>query len=219
MLVAEWMTRNPVTVPVTASVGDAAALMIRHKIRRIPVVGGGDGALLGIVSKGDVLAAAPATLNPFSPGASADPALQVPLKNIMTSSPVTVASDAPLEAAAQILIEKKIGGLPVLLGARLVGILTESDLFRAFTAALGGAGAGLRISFELAPGEDVVPLVVALAAQHGQRVVSVATYVVERQAVAVVRLAGPESPGLIDQLWKTGHRVRSILRLDAVTSG
>jgi hypothetical protein len=75
-------------------------------------------------------------------------------------------------------------------------------------------GASLRISFELAPGEDLVPLVVALAAQHRQRVVSVATYVVDQQAVAVVRLAGPESPGLIDQLWKTGHRVRSILRLD-----
>jgi acetoin utilization protein AcuB len=214
MLVAEWMTRDPVTVPVTASVGDVAALMIHHKIRRVPVVGGGDGPLVGIVSKGDVLGAAPATLNPFSPGATADPALQAPLRNIMTSSPVTVRSDAPLEAAAQILIEKKIGGLPVLLGAQLVGVLTESDIFRAFTAALGRAGASLRISFELAPGEDLVPLVVALAARHRQRVVSVATYVVDQQAVAVVRLAGPESPGLIDQLWKTGHRVRSILRLD-----
>lgn len=215
MLVAEWMTRDPVTIPATATVGDAAALMIRHKIRRVPVLAADGGPLVGIVSKGDVLAAAPATLNPFSPDAADDPALQVPLRTIMTPSPVTVASDVPLEAAAQILIEKKIGGLPVLMGQQLVGILTESDVFRAFAAALGGAGATLRISFELAPGEDVVQLVVPLAARYRQRVVSVATYVAGTQALAVVRLAGPESPELIDQLWKTGHRVRSILRLDA----
>jgi hypothetical protein len=64
----------------------------------------------------------------------------------------------------------------------------------------------------------VVQLVVPLAARHRQRVVSVATYVTGAQAVAVVRLAGPESPELIDQLWKTGHRVRSILRLDAAAA-
>jgi acetoin utilization protein AcuB len=213
MLVAEWMTRDPVTILATATLGEVATLMARRKVRRLPVVAAADGPLLGIISKGDVLAGAPANLNPFSPAADGDPRLAVSLRPIMTLAPVTVAADVPLEVAAQLMIDRKIGGLPVTTGSRLVGILTESDLFRAFAAALGGSGAGLRITFELSPGEDVVPLVVKLAAHHHQRVTSVATYAVAGRTLAVVRLVGPDSPALVDELWKTGHQVRSVLRL------
>src|SRR5215207_407182 len=101
MLVAEWMTRDPVAIVATASVGEAAELMIHRQVRRLPVLAAADGPLVGIVSKADVLGAAPATLNPFSPGAASDPALQRPLRSIMTAAPVTVATDTPLEAAAQ----------------------------------------------------------------------------------------------------------------------
>jgi acetoin utilization protein AcuB len=217
MLVAQWMTRDPVTVAVDATLGAAAALMIKHKVRRLPVVGAGSDntRLVGIVSKGDLLGAAPAGLNPFSPAAADNPALDAPLRPIMTTAPLTITSDAPLEAAAQLMTEHKIGGLPVLTGTRLVGMLTESDVFRAFTAALGGRGPGLRVTFELAPGEDVVALVVDLARRHKQRVTSVATIAGAGRDVAVVRLAGAESPGLVDELWKTGHRVQSVLRIPA----
>jgi acetoin utilization protein AcuB len=218
MVVAEWMTRDPVTIVAGAPVAEAAALMVGRKIRRIPVVAASEGPLVGIVSKGDVLGAAPAHLNPFSPDAPADDRLQAPVRTIMTHTPATVASDAPLETAAQLMIDRKIGGLPVLTGARLVGILTESDVFRAFAAALGGGGAGLRISFELTPDEDVVPMVVRLAARHHQRVTSVASYVLGDKSIAVVRLVGPESKELVDELWKKGHRVRSILRLGGPAS-
>jgi acetoin utilization protein AcuB len=203
---------------VSATLGEASALMVQRKIRRLPVRAGIDGPLVGIISKGDVLGAAPANLNPFSPGADADPALQGPLKAIMTPAPITVASDAPLEVAAQIMIDRKIGGVPVMLGARLVGILTESDVFRAFAAALGGGGAGLRITFELGPDEDVVRMVMQLAARYRQRVASVASYVVGGRSMAVVRLVGPPSDELVYQLWKTGHQVRSVLRLEGPTT-
>jgi hypothetical protein len=78
---------------------------------------------------------------------------------------------------------------------------------------LGGGGPGLRITFELGAGEDVVPMVVRLAARHRQRVNSVATYVIGASTVAVVRLVGPESEALVEDLWKTGHQVRSVLRI------
>jgi acetoin utilization protein AcuB len=213
MVVAEWMTRDPITVVAGANLGDVAAVMVRRKIRRVPVLAAADGPLVGIISKGDVLGAAPADLNPFSPAAAGDLRLEIPLRSHMTARPITVSSDAPLEAAAQIMIDRKIGGLPVMTGAHLVGILTESDVFRAFAAALGGGGPGLRITFELGAGEDVVPMVVRLAARHRQRVNSVATYVIGASTVAVVRLVGPESEALVEDLWKTGHQVRSVLRI------
>jgi acetoin utilization protein AcuB len=211
MLVAEWMTRDPVTIAADATLGTAAAQMTKHKVRHLPVLAGE--RLVGIVSRGDLLGAAPAGLNPFSPAAAGNPALDTPLRPVMTAAPLTVTADAPLEAAAQLMIDRKIGGLPVVTGARLVGMLTQSDLFRAFTAALGGRGPGLRITFELGPDEDVMVLVVDLARRHKQRVTSVATFALGNgREVAVIRLEGAESPALVDELWKTGHRVQSVLR-------
>lgn len=212
MLVAEWMTRDPVTATPDMSLDTVAGVMVKRKIRRMPVVAGDD-RLVGIVTRGDLLAAAPAKINPFSPEASGDPLLAAPVRVMMTSAPVSVASDAPIELAAQLMIDRKISGLPVLNGARLAGILTESDVFRAFTAALGGGGAGLRITFDVTAGEDVAAMVAKLAVRHKQRVTSIATFVHGGRASAVVRLVGPESPTLVDELWKTGHRVQSILRL------
>ena len=81
----------------------------------------------------------------------------------MTRRPATVAPTAPIEAAAQLMIERKLGGLPMLLDHAVAGILTESDVFRAFTATLGGESAALRVTFEVPEGGDVMPFVVALA--------------------------------------------------------
>lgn len=212
MLVAEWMTRDPVTIGVDATLGAAAALMVKHRIRRLPVRAS-DGRLVGILSKGDVLGGAPAGLNPFSPTSVDDERLAVPLRQAMTATPVSVPSDAPLEAAAQLMIDHKIGGLPVTAGAALVGILTESDLFRAFTAAFSGRGPGLRITFEITAGEDLLALVVNLAKRYRQRVGSFANFRIEGKELAVIRLEGPASDLLIDELWKTGHRVQSVLRV------
>src|SRR6185436_11353535 len=110
----------------------------------------------------------------------------------------------------QVMIDRRIGGLPVVLDHALVGVLTKSDLFRAFTAALGGASAALRITFAVTPGEDVVPFVVALARKHGMRVASVATFAHGGGHAAVVRLLGHEPPALVEELWTTGHRVQSV---------
>ncbi|HEY0715049.1 MAG TPA: CBS domain-containing protein, partial [Polyangia bacterium] len=118
---------------------------------------------------------------------------------------------------------RKVGGLPVLVNGRLAGIVTRSDIFRAFTAALGGHGEGLRVTFDVRADEDVMTFIAGLAKKYGQRVTSVATYargglVGDAQTnheIAVVRLQGPPSGSLVDELWKTGHRVQSVLHIGA----
>lgn len=204
------MTRDPITIGAEEPLGAAAELMARRNIRRIPVVDGG--VVVGILTKSDVLNACPADFNPFSAEAVGSNPLTIPVRQVMTGHPLTVRPDEPIENAARLMIDHKVGGLPVV-GDRLVGILTESDLFRALTAALGTEGAGLRITFDLSQGEDAVLFAVELARRHGLRVASISTHRREGQRTAIVRLLGAEPPGLVDDLWKTGHRVLSVLRL------
>lgn len=211
MLVVEWMTRDPITLGPDATAGLAAETMARRKIRRLPVVEP-DGHLVGIVAKSDVLNACPPDFNPFSAEAAGDRALVVPLRQIMTAHPLTVRPDAPVELAAQTMVDHKIGGLPVV-SDHLVGILTESDLFRALATALGAGVPGLRITFDVSDSEDPVLFVMDLARKHGLRLTSISTHTRDQQRYAIVRLTGPEPPGLVDDLWKTGHRVISVLRL------
>ncbi|HEY0708992.1 MAG TPA: CBS domain-containing protein, partial [Polyangia bacterium] len=176
-----------------------------------------------MVTKSDVLGASPATLNPFAPGAPDSPSLGIPVRGVMSLQPVTTVGTTPLEMAAQVMLERKLGGLPVLMNGRLVGIVTRSDIFRAFTAALGGHGEGLRVTFDVRPNEDVVSFVATLAKKYGQRVTSFATYAKggvigdaqTNHEIAVVRLQGAPSGQLIDELWKTGHQVQSVLHIGA----
>jgi acetoin utilization protein AcuB len=212
MLVAEWMTRDPLTATPDESVGVVASLMIRRNVRRVPIVQR-DGHLVGIVTKSDVLGACPASFNPFSAGAEVTRVLIRPAQEIMSHPPFTVAPDAPLESAARMMIDRKVGGLPVLSSTGLVGILTESDLFRAFTVALGADEPGsVRITFDVTEGEDAISFAVDLARRHGLRVVSAATFVRGERRAALLRLAGDETPAFIEELCKTGHRVLSVLR-------
>jgi acetoin utilization protein AcuB len=212
VLVADWMTRDPVTLGPDDTLGAAVDLMARHKFRRIPVVE--HGQVVGIVAKSDVLNACPPDYNPFSALESAGDGqtLTQPLRQLMSVKPLTVRPDAPLETAALLMVEHKIGGLPVV-GEHLSGILTESDLFRALTVALGTAdGAGLRITFDVSAGEDAVLFVLELARRRGLRLSSISTHVRDEQRYAIVRLAGTEPAGLVEELWRTGHRVLSVLR-------
>jgi len=210
VLVAEWMTRDPITFGPDDLLGAAAETMARRNIRRAPVVEGG--AVVGIVTKSDILNACPADFNPFAAEALGASPLPIPLRQLMTPHPLTIRPEAPIEAAAKLMIDHKIGGLPVV-ADQLVGILTESDLFRALTAALGTEGPGLRITFDLTLDEDPVRFAIELARRHGLRLASISTHGREGQRKAIVRLLGAEPPGLVEDLWKTGHRVLSVLRL------
>src|SRR4051812_6832825 len=188
------MTRDPITLGPDDSLGTAAATMARRNVRRIPVVE--HGLVVGIVAKSDVLAACPPDFNPFSAEALNEPPLPTPLRQIMSAKPLTIRPDAPVELAAQLMVEHKIGGLPVV-GDRLAGILTESDLFRALTAALGSCGPGLRVTFDVSVDEDPVLFIMDLARRHGLRLASVSTHDREGHRTAVVRLLGVAPSGLV----------------------
>jgi CBS domain-containing protein len=120
MLVRNRMSRPAVTVRQDAEFQKALALMQEKKLRRLPVVDD-DGRLVGIVVERDLLVAAMRYLQS-----------RVEIGDIMTRNVVTVSPDADLVDVARTMLERKIGGLPVVEDGKLVGIVTESDIFRRF---------------------------------------------------------------------------------------
>ena len=120
MLVRNRMSGPAVTVRQDADFQKALALMQEKKLRRLPVVDD-DGQLVGIIVERDLLVAAMRYLQS-----------RVEVGDIMTRNVVTVGPDTDLAEVARTMLERKIGGLPVLEQGRLVGIITESDIFKCF---------------------------------------------------------------------------------------
>lgn len=149
MLVGRRMTHNPKTISPDASLAEASDRMRREKVRRYPVLDQ-HGKLVGIIGQDDVLHASPSTVSSLSIWEMNYLLTQVKVKDVMTKKVITVTEDTPLEDAARIMLERKIGGLPVMRGDALVGIITESDIFRVFTEVLGDTSPGIRLTV-LAP--------------------------------------------------------------------
>jgi CBS domain-containing protein len=127
-LVRDWMTRDPVTISSDTSLPEAHRLMTDHDIRRLPVVD--DGRLVGIVTLGDVREAEPSDATSLSIFELNYLLARLSVKEFMTRDLITISPLTTVTRAAQIMLEHKIGGLPIVDRGKLVGIITESDIFR-----------------------------------------------------------------------------------------
>ena len=129
MKVVDVMTRNPVIVTPLETVGLADELMTENKFRQLPVVEGA--ALLGIVTDRDIRSFLSGSL--LSDPDERQKALNTPIRELMTSEPLILSPDDELQEAVELLIEEKIGGIPVVDEAEgLVGIVTYVDILRCF---------------------------------------------------------------------------------------
>ena len=129
-LVRDWMTQNPITVRPETKIMEAYQLMVSDRIRRLPIVVRDQ--LIGIVTLSDLY-----QVKPFDMAGEQEETLyqrmeQMTVEEVMAPGPITIAEDATVGEAAQTMLENKISGLPVIEseGEKLVGIITESDIFR-----------------------------------------------------------------------------------------
>lgn len=126
--VKDWMTTDPVTIDPSTTLPEANRLMKECNIRRLPVVE--KGKVVGIVTLADIREASPSNATALSIYELNYLLARLTVGEMMTRDPFTVAPDTSIEAAARLMLEHKIGSLPVIDGSRLVGIITESDIFR-----------------------------------------------------------------------------------------
>jgi acetoin utilization protein AcuB len=215
MIVSMWMTRDVVTVDSTASIGTALRLLTARRIRRLVIVEGeGTGRrLAGIVTATDINRACPPHLNPYSAVAPDVQGVSTTVGEIMSSNVATTGPDAPIENAAAQMRDRKISALPVMRGGEVVGIITESDIFRAFISMLDSPVRGARVTFDASNDEDVFALVAECAQRHGVRVLSLVSCRQHDRPVCVVRLAGLAVDKMLDDLWASQHPMLNVLQL------
>src|SRR5690606_17365674 len=130
MFVRNKMTTNPFTISPDQTIPEAHEIMAKHGVKRLPVVK--NGKLAGVVSNTDILRASPSKATTFSMGEIAYLLYKTKVSKVMTKNPLTISSGALLEEAATLMRDNNIGFLPVVDDGKLVGIITESDIFDSF---------------------------------------------------------------------------------------
>ena len=145
MLVGERMSHPVITVSPKTPMQEAHKLMRDENIRRLPVVDQ-RGKLIGIVSESDFLHASPSDVSSLSVWEMNYMLSKVTVEKIMTRAVISTHNDTPIEEAARTMVDNKIAGLPVLKDGELVGIITETDLFKVFLEMLGARESGVRIT-------------------------------------------------------------------------
>jgi acetoin utilization protein AcuB len=174
MLVKDRMSSPSITVHDNVGVEEALRLMHSEDVRRLPVVDK-HGKMVGIVSELDLLKVSPSPATSLSVFEIPYLLAKIKMKDVMTKDVVTVSEDTPLEEAARVMADNKIGGLPVLRGDRLVGIITETDLFKTFMEMLGGREEGVRISMFVPDEEGMLAKITGKIAEMGVNITALST--------------------------------------------
>jgi len=127
-LVKDWMSTDIITITPYTTLTEAHRIMTGRKIRRLPVVEGEQ--VVGIITRGDIRGAEPSHATSLSIWELNYILARLRIKDIMTKNPITAAPETTIEEIAKIMMEKKVSGLPVVQNGIMVGIITESDIFR-----------------------------------------------------------------------------------------
>lgn len=214
MIVSMWMSRDVVTIAGDRSISEAAALMAQRHVRRLAVIQAdtSEPHLIGVLARSDVFAAYPSEINPFSVTATDRYRSPIAVHRVMSRDVITTSPDTPIEAAARTMLERKIGGLPVVHESHLVGYISESDIFRAFVELIDATAGEVRVTFRALTQEDTLALVLKTAQATHVKLVSILSSHHSGEPLCVVRATGPGIDNFIDALWKTHHPPLSVVR-------
>ena len=173
MLVGDWMYKSVTTVTEDVSMLRAGRIMREKKIRRLPVVDKA-GRLIGIVSERDLKAASPSSATSLDMYEMTYLLSELKVKGIMTREPVSIRSTDTVERAALIMRDRKFGSLPVVDDTdKVVGIITDTDIFRLFVSITGIDRDGIQIGVRLATCEGSLKPVLDILRSHDARIISI----------------------------------------------
>lgn len=210
MFVRDCMTPDPKTVEPDTRLDEALGLMRALRVRHLPVVHGA--GLVGIFTWTDLMRASPSPATALAVWEIPGLLKTAQVQDVMTRDPLMVSPEVPVEIAARMLRDRKIGSLPVIERQMLVGIVTESDLFDALIFLLGGDIHGVRMSVELPDGlRDLARFVDALSqlvSQKGAVTVSARLDKVSRRGY--VRVATSSPLVLAEHLATAGFEVSNL---------
>lgn len=209
MFVRDRMSADPVTVTADTSFQDALKTMRERNFRRLPVVDK-RGRLIGIVSERDLLYASPSPASSLNVWEMNYLLSKLEVEEIMTKNVISTTAETPIEDAARIIVDHKIGGLPVVdEGNRVVGVITETDIFKSFVEMFGGGRSGLRITLEVPERKGVLAELAQTITDLGGDIASVGTFEGDEpdERELVIKVRDVSRDDLIDSLEALGDHV------------
>jgi acetoin utilization protein AcuB len=174
MLVKNWMSKKVITVEVNDSMQVAMRLLREHDIRMLPVMN--KNKLVGIVTDRDLKKASASDATTLEIHELLYLLTKIKVKDIMTKDPITVPPDYTVEETARVLLENKISGAPVLdKSGKVIGTITQSDLFRVLISLTGIGNGGIQFGFQIEDKPGSIKEVADTIREFGGRMVSILT--------------------------------------------
>ena len=197
MVVRHWMTPSVVTITRDASIQKALAVMRQHSIRHLPVVDGRN-HLQGWVSDSDLRGALVASMLE-----------ELSVADVMIHKPYTVSPETALEEATRIIMEKRIGGLPVVDHGKLTGIITVVDILAAFITMMGVLTNSARLDVRLPAQAEALDQITCLIQNHHGEILSIChmPFVKDEERVYSIRIGGIEAEPMAQVLRDKGFDV------------
>lgn len=215
MLVFERMTHNPITVGPDTPVADALQLIREKNVRRLPVLDKKN-KLIGMVTEKDLLYASPSPVTSLSVHEITYLLSKLTVDEVMTRKPITVTEDTPIEDAAKLMVDERVGALPVMRGQQLVGIVTETDLFKTFIELFSARESGIRLTLLVPEVKGELHTLTHAISEMGGNILSLGTFQGEdpTNRLLTIKVTGVEQEALIEQMQAAGAEV-----IDVRTSG
>ena len=172
MLVENWMSKDVITVDVNDSMQDATRLLKEHNIRGLPVME--NGKLVGIVTDRDLKKASASDATTLEIHELLYMISRIKIKDIMTKDPITIPLDYTIDEAAEVLLENKLSGAPVVDDkGQVVGIITQIDIFRVLVSFTGVKKAGIQFAFQLEDLPGSIKEIADIIRKYGCRLMSI----------------------------------------------
>jgi acetoin utilization protein AcuB len=172
MLVENWMSKDVVTVDVNDSMQDATRLLKEHNIRGLPVME--NGKLVGVVTDRDLKKASASDATTLEIHELLYMISRIKVKEIMTQDPITISVDSTIDEAAEVLLENKLSGAPVVDDkGQVVGIITQIDIFRVIISLTGARKKGIQFGFQLEDRPGSIKEVADIIRKYGCRLTSI----------------------------------------------
>jgi len=206
MFVRQFMTSQVITVRPDDNIADTVTLMRERRINRLPVVE--HGRVVGLVTDGDLREISPSPATTLSIFELNYLVAKTAIREVAVKAVITCGPDTRIEDAALLMREHKIGGLPVVEGDKLVGIITETDIFDAFLDIMGFSSPGERVVIET---KDQVGVMLDLAStikEFDVNISSLAFYhLPESKAQILARLNGEQVSEAKQSLSNKGYNI------------
>ncbi len=210
MYVRNSMTKSPYTITADASIADAVAVLREKGLRRLPVVDGEK--LVGLLTENDIQKVSPTKATSLSIFEINYLLSKLTVKDAMSKKPITIETGNLLEEAAIIMRENKIGTLPVVENGKLVGIITESDIFDAFINLLGFRDIGNRITIEAKDVPGAMADIANIYKLFDINISHIAVYGGVGTRDIVIRSAALDTEELEKKLSEQGYKIKHVLK-------